>query len=203
MQIRPTWSRPGVRGGGFASLLDSERTHTKERHDDPDEACNECSSPRRCPSHRQEQLRGALTVKLTSAPPGRDAKGALIKTATALHHRIIASPLWLVFIAALPRRSEWASLSFGRSTWCLSHFVGSLDKEVVAMHEVITSVRNRRNFTIIRDGNLSVRHEGRKRWQSSFPQGPVHHRGPAYRLRPDHPGSGPRRRLQLARHAHR
>ena len=39
------------------------------------------------------------------------------------------------------------------------------------MHEVITSVRNRRNFTIIRDGNLSVRHEGRKRWQSSFHKG--------------------------------
>jgi hypothetical protein len=38
LQIRPTWSRPGVRGGGFPSLLDSDRTHTKERHDDRDEA---------------------------------------------------------------------------------------------------------------------------------------------------------------------
>jgi hypothetical protein len=39
------------------------------------------------------------------------------------------------------------------------------------MHDVITSVGNLGNFTIIRDGNLSVRHEGRKRWQSSFHKG--------------------------------
>jgi len=70
------------------------------------------------------------------------------------------------------------------------------------MPEVITSVRRLGNFTIIGDGNLWVRYEGRKRWQSSF-QGPVQHRGPAHRLRPDHLGSGPRRRLQLARHARR
>jgi hypothetical protein len=42
------------------------------------------------------------TMKPTSAPPGRDVKGALIKTAAALPHLIIASLLWLVFIAALP-----------------------------------------------------------------------------------------------------
>jgi hypothetical protein len=41
-------------------------------------------------------------MKPTSAPPGRDVKGALIKTAAALPHLIIASLLWLVFIAALP-----------------------------------------------------------------------------------------------------
>jgi hypothetical protein len=41
-------------------------------------------------------------MKLTSAPPGRDVKGAVIKTAAALPHLIIASLLWLVFIAALP-----------------------------------------------------------------------------------------------------
>jgi len=39
------------------------------------------------------------------------------------------------------------------------------------MPEVITSVRRLRNFTIIGDGNLSVRYEGRKRWQSSFHKG--------------------------------
>ena len=41
-------------------------------------------------------------MKLTSAPPGRDVKGAVLKTAAALPHLIIASLLWLVFIAALP-----------------------------------------------------------------------------------------------------
>jgi hypothetical protein len=41
-------------------------------------------------------------MKPTSAPPGRDVKGALIKTAAALPHLIIASLLWLVLIAALP-----------------------------------------------------------------------------------------------------
>jgi hypothetical protein len=41
-------------------------------------------------------------MKPTSAPAGRDIKGALIKTAAALPHLIIASLLWLVFIAALP-----------------------------------------------------------------------------------------------------
>jgi hypothetical protein len=41
-------------------------------------------------------------MKPTSAPAGRDVKGALIKTAAALPHLIIASLLWLVFIAALP-----------------------------------------------------------------------------------------------------
>jgi len=61
------------------------------------------STPRPCPSHRQEQLLGAVTaMKATSAPPGRDVKGAVIKTAAALPHLIIASLLWLVFIAALP-----------------------------------------------------------------------------------------------------
>jgi len=39
------------------------------------------------------------------------------------------------------------------------------------MPEVITSVRHLRNFTIIGDGNLSVRYEGRKRWHSSFHKG--------------------------------
>jgi hypothetical protein len=44
---------------------------------------------------------GAVTaMKPFSAP--RDVKGALIKTAAALPHLIIASLLWLVFLAALP-----------------------------------------------------------------------------------------------------
>jgi hypothetical protein len=61
------------------------------------------STPRRCPSHRQGQLRGAVTaLKPTSARAGRDVKGALIMTAAALPHFMIASLLWLVFIAALP-----------------------------------------------------------------------------------------------------
>jgi hypothetical protein len=61
------------------------------------------STPRRCRSLRQGQLRGAATaLKPTSAPRGRDVKGALIKTAAALPHLIIASLLWLVLIAALP-----------------------------------------------------------------------------------------------------
>jgi hypothetical protein len=61
------------------------------------------STPRRCPSHRQEQPQGAVTaMKPISDPPGRDVKGALTKTAAALPHLIIASLLWLVFIAALP-----------------------------------------------------------------------------------------------------
>lgn len=41
-------------------------------------------------------------MKPASPPPGRDVKGALIKTAAALPHLMIASLLWLVFIAALP-----------------------------------------------------------------------------------------------------
>ena len=41
-------------------------------------------------------------MKPTSAPPGRDVKGALIKTAATLPHLIIASLLWIVCIAALP-----------------------------------------------------------------------------------------------------
>jgi len=41
-------------------------------------------------------------MKPSSAPPGRDVKGALIKTAAALPHLMIASLLWLVFITALP-----------------------------------------------------------------------------------------------------
>jgi hypothetical protein len=46
---------------------------------------------------------GAVTaMKPTSAPSLRDVKGALIKTAATLPHLIIASLLWLVFIAALP-----------------------------------------------------------------------------------------------------
>jgi len=61
------------------------------------------STPGGRPSHRHEQLPGAvIAMKPTSAPPGRDVKGALIKTAAALPHLIIASLLWLVFIAALP-----------------------------------------------------------------------------------------------------
>ena len=61
------------------------------------------STPRRCRSLRQGQLCGAvIAMKPTSAPPGRDVKGALIKTAAALPHLMIASLLWLVFIAALP-----------------------------------------------------------------------------------------------------
>jgi hypothetical protein len=61
------------------------------------------STPRRSPSLRQGQLLGAVTaMKPTSAPPAGDVKGALIKTAAALPHLIIASLLWLVFIAALP-----------------------------------------------------------------------------------------------------
>jgi len=61
------------------------------------------SASRRSPSHRQEQLLGAVTaIKPTSPPPGRDVKGALIKAASALPHLIIAGLLWLVFIAALP-----------------------------------------------------------------------------------------------------
>ena len=40
-------------------------------------------------------------MKPTSARAGRDVKGALIKTAAALH-LLIAGLLWLVFIAALP-----------------------------------------------------------------------------------------------------
>ena len=39
------------------------------------------------------------------------------------------------------------------------------------MPDVITTVRHLRNFTIIRDGNPSVRHSGRKRWRSSFHKG--------------------------------
>ena len=42
-------------------------------------------------------------MKPTSARAGRDVKGALIKTAAALPQLIIASLLWLVFIAALPQ----------------------------------------------------------------------------------------------------
>jgi hypothetical protein len=61
------------------------------------------AAPRRCPPHRHGQQRAAVTaMKPTSAPPGRDVKEALIKTAAALPHLIIASLLWLVFIAALP-----------------------------------------------------------------------------------------------------
>jgi hypothetical protein len=61
------------------------------------------TTPRRCPSLRQGQLHGAVSaMRPTSAPPGRDVKGALIKTAAALPHLIIASLLWLVFLAALP-----------------------------------------------------------------------------------------------------
>ena len=61
------------------------------------------STPRRCPALRQGLLRGAVTaMKPTSARAGRDVKGALIKTATALPHLLIAGLLWLVFIAALP-----------------------------------------------------------------------------------------------------
>jgi hypothetical protein len=61
------------------------------------------STPRRSPSNRQGQLLGALTtMKPTSASQGRDVKGALIKTAAALPQLIIASLLWLVFIATLP-----------------------------------------------------------------------------------------------------
>ena len=41
-------------------------------------------------------------MKPTSAPPAGDVKGALIRTAAALPHLMIASLLWLVFIAALP-----------------------------------------------------------------------------------------------------
>lgn len=41
-------------------------------------------------------------TKPTSDPPGREVNGALIKTAAALPHLIIASLLWLVFIAVLP-----------------------------------------------------------------------------------------------------
>ena len=62
------------------------------------------TTPRPCPSHRQEQPLGAVAaIKPNSAPPGQDLKGALIKTAAALPHLIIASLLWLVLIAALPR----------------------------------------------------------------------------------------------------
>ena len=39
------------------------------------------------------------------------------------------------------------------------------------MPEVITSVRRLGNFTIIGDGNLSVRYEGTRRWQSAFHKG--------------------------------
>jgi hypothetical protein len=39
------------------------------------------------------------------------------------------------------------------------------------MPEVFTSVRHLRNFTIIRDASLSVRYEGRRRWQSAFHKG--------------------------------
>jgi len=41
-------------------------------------------------------------MKPTGVPRGWDVKGALIKTAAALPHLIIAGLLWLVFIAALP-----------------------------------------------------------------------------------------------------
>jgi hypothetical protein len=41
-------------------------------------------------------------VKPTSARAGRDFKGALIRTAAALPHVMIASLLWFVIIAALP-----------------------------------------------------------------------------------------------------
>ncbi len=43
-------------------------------------SCHEHSTPCRWQSHRQEQLRGALAdMKPTSAPPGRDVKGDLIR----------------------------------------------------------------------------------------------------------------------------
>ena len=57
--------------------------------------------------------------KPTSAPPGRDVKGALIKTAAALPHLIIASLLWLVFIAALPPTLEVGVTVLGASALVL------------------------------------------------------------------------------------
>ena len=58
-------------------------------------------------------------MKPTSAPPGRDVKGALIKTAAALPHLIIASLLWLVFIAALPPTLEVGVTVLGASVLVL------------------------------------------------------------------------------------
>jgi len=50
----------------------------------------------------RDRERQRPVTKPTSDPPGREVKGALIKTAAALPHLIIASLLWLVFIAVLP-----------------------------------------------------------------------------------------------------
>jgi hypothetical protein len=61
-------------------------------------------------------------MKPTSARAGRDVKGALIKTAAALPQLIIASLLWLVFIAALPPTIGEGVTALGASVLVLLTF---------------------------------------------------------------------------------
>jgi hypothetical protein len=124
------------------------------------------STPRRCPAHRQGQLQGAVTAtKPTSPKPGRDVKGSLIKTAAALPHLIIAGLLWLVLTAALPPPIGEGVTVLGAFVLVLFTLRRSLEKEVVATPEVKPD-RAAPSQLHDRDGSLSVRYEGTRRWQS-------------------------------------